>query len=175
MFSCYYPVSVKQDLKERNSEVKDKPHVNHLDVGGVGQLAGYGDEHRGQDEHHCQVNRDGGFKEKIFEVVCSVSYYIQQDSWQEDSEESPKQPSTKSHSEVSCLLIVAYQDYGHLCSSYEVLGQLCRAKVVLTIIDKGDKIVQVLCEADGHGACLGVEGIPLQDVVTIPKIMVLHL
>ena len=36
-----------EDLNERKQEIEDKPDVNHLDVGGLGQVVGDIDEHGG--------------------------------------------------------------------------------------------------------------------------------
>ena len=49
------------NLKEGNKEDKDEPDVDHLDVGGLGEVLGHRDEHRDQHQHHCQVHHHCGF------------------------------------------------------------------------------------------------------------------
>ena len=40
-----YLVGVQENLCEREEQVEEEPHVNHLDVGGLGQLVAHVDEH----------------------------------------------------------------------------------------------------------------------------------
>ena len=44
-------VGVDQDYNEGVEQVKQQPHVNHLHVGGLGQIVTHIDEHRRQDQH----------------------------------------------------------------------------------------------------------------------------
>ena len=44
-----YLVGVQENLCEREEQVEEEPHVNHLDVGGLGQLVAHVDEHCCQD------------------------------------------------------------------------------------------------------------------------------
>ena len=60
-----YPVCVKQDFKERYSEVEDQPHINHLDVGGFGKALRHRDQHCDKHQHDCQVHNYGRLR--IFE------------------------------------------------------------------------------------------------------------
>ena len=58
-----------QDVVEGLDQVEKQPDVNHLDVGGLRQVLADADEHRGEDQHHCHVQRNHGLEEKFFEVV----------------------------------------------------------------------------------------------------------
>ena len=44
-------VCVDQDLNKGKQEVEYEPHVNHLDIGSLGQVVGDIDEHCGQHQH----------------------------------------------------------------------------------------------------------------------------
>ena len=43
-----------ENLNERKQEVEDKPDVNHLYIGRLGQIVGDIDEHGGQYKHRCE-------------------------------------------------------------------------------------------------------------------------
>ena len=55
-------VSVKENNNEREEEIEEQPHVNHLHVGGFGQIVTHVDEHRGQYQHGSQVHSDNSLK-----------------------------------------------------------------------------------------------------------------
>ena len=47
-------------LKEWDHQIENEPNVNHLDVGGLGQVLRDGYEHGCQHQHHSQVDGDNG-------------------------------------------------------------------------------------------------------------------
>ena len=69
---------MKKNLCEWENKIKDEPNINHLNIGGGRKGVGHADEHGRQHQHNSQVHCDHGFKEKVFEVVCSVSNDVQQ-------------------------------------------------------------------------------------------------
>ena len=73
-----------EDLNKRQYQTENEPNIHHLDIGGVGQLVGYTDEHGHQHEQDSQIHRYDGFKEEGFEEVCRMSYHIQKNSWKKD-------------------------------------------------------------------------------------------
>ena len=58
-----------QDVVERLDQVEEQPDIDHLDVGGLRQVLADADEHRGEDQHHCHVQRNHRLKEELLEVV----------------------------------------------------------------------------------------------------------
>ena len=44
-----------QDVVERLDQVEEQPDVDHLDVGGLGQVVADVDEHGGQHQHHRHI------------------------------------------------------------------------------------------------------------------------
>ena len=58
-----------EDVVERLDQVEEQPDIDHLDVGGLRQVLADADEHRGEDQHHCHVQRNHGLEEEFFEVV----------------------------------------------------------------------------------------------------------
>ena len=77
-------VGLKNNVNEWFEEVKDKPGVNHLDVGSLGEIVAHADKHCRQDEHYGDIEGDDGFKEEGFEVVCRVSNEVQKKGWDEN-------------------------------------------------------------------------------------------
>ena len=66
-------VSVKQNLNKGKNEVKDEPVVHHLDIRSFREAVRDTDKQGDKDQHAGQVDGDHGFKEEVFEVVCSMS------------------------------------------------------------------------------------------------------
>ena len=58
-----------EDVVERLDQVEEQPDIDHFDVGSLRQVLADADEHRGEDQHHCHVQRNHGLKEEFFEVV----------------------------------------------------------------------------------------------------------
>ena len=58
-------IRVDENLNERKQEIEDEPDVDHLDVGGLGQVVRDIDEHGGQHEH-CFG------KELSFPIICNL-------------------------------------------------------------------------------------------------------
>ena len=50
-------VSVNQNLNKGKQEVEYKPHVNHLDIGSLGQVVGDIDKH-GSQHQHCYEEQE---------------------------------------------------------------------------------------------------------------------
>ena len=71
-------MSVSVYFKERNGERGDEPDVDHLDVGGLGQAVGHGDEHGGEHQHAGQVDRHHGLEEERLVEVGGVGDADQQ-------------------------------------------------------------------------------------------------
>ena len=65
-------VGVDEDDDEGKEEVKEKPHIHHLHIGGLWQVVAYVDKHGRQHEHGGQVHGDNGLK--ILKV--KVNYLI---------------------------------------------------------------------------------------------------
>ena len=60
------------DLCKRNQLSKDKPDVDHLDIGGGGQRLGHADEEGGQHQRRGQVHRHHRLEEEGLEEVGGV-------------------------------------------------------------------------------------------------------
>ena len=58
-----------QDVVERLDQVEEQPDVDHLDVGGLGEIVADIDEHRSENQHHSDIQRYHGFKEELLEIV----------------------------------------------------------------------------------------------------------
>ena len=58
-----------QDVVERLDQVEEQPDVDHLDIGGLWQVVADVDEHCGENQHRCHIQRYDGFKEELLEVV----------------------------------------------------------------------------------------------------------
>ena len=50
-------------------QVEEQPDVDHLDVGGLGEVVADVDEHRSENQHRRNIQRDHGFKEELLEIV----------------------------------------------------------------------------------------------------------
>ena len=68
------------DLCKRNQLSKDKPDVDHLDIGGWGQRLGHADEEGGQHQQRGQVHCNLRLKEEGLEKVGSVNNAKDEDS-----------------------------------------------------------------------------------------------
>ena len=73
-----YQLSYGLYFKEWNGEWGDKPDVDHLDVGSLGQAVGHGDEHGGEHQHAGQVHRHHGLEEERLVEVGGVGDADQQ-------------------------------------------------------------------------------------------------
>ena len=62
-------VSRHQDVVERFDQVEEQPDVDHLDVGGLGQVVADIDEHCCEDQHRRHIQRYDSFKEELLEIV----------------------------------------------------------------------------------------------------------
>ena len=60
--SSLFPDSEQYNLSKRDQLAKDKPDINHLDIGSGGQLLIDTDEDCGQHQHGRQVHTQGSFK-----------------------------------------------------------------------------------------------------------------
>ena len=76
-----------QDVVERLDQVEEQPDVDHLDVGGLGQVVADVDEHGGEHQHGGDVDGDHGLKEELLEVVGRVTDDVQDDSWCKHSQD----------------------------------------------------------------------------------------
>ena len=85
----------EQYINEGDGEVEEEPDVDHLDVGGDGKASNNGDEHAGEHQHDSEVDSDGRFKIKRFEVVCDVADNIEEDRRNIDSCEDAQESSTQ--------------------------------------------------------------------------------
>lgn len=72
-------LSSQDCLHEGDAEHEDEPHVDHLDVGRVGQVVGHGDEERGEHEQRRQVHRHDGLEEERLEEVGAERHQADQD------------------------------------------------------------------------------------------------
>merc|ERR1711892_847109 len=73
---------VKTNLHERNELRKNKPDVNHLDIGSGWKARGHADEEGSKDQQGGQIDSDNSFKEEIFKEVCSVDNCKDKYSWE---------------------------------------------------------------------------------------------
>ena len=55
--------------KEGQDQAKEQPDVDHLDVGRLGKVVADTDEHRSENQHRRNIQRDHGFKEELLEIV----------------------------------------------------------------------------------------------------------
>ena len=62
-------VGRREDVVEGLDEVEEQPDVDHLDVSGLGQTLTDTDEHGGQHQHHCHVQRDHCLEKEFLEVI----------------------------------------------------------------------------------------------------------
>ena len=83
-------VCMKKNFHKREKKIEDKPDVHHFDVGGFWKIVWNIDEHRGQDKHTGEIDRDHGFEEKRFEEIGDMPNQIQEDSWKVNSEKNSK-------------------------------------------------------------------------------------
>ena len=81
---------METNLNKRNQQVKYEPYVHHFDIRSFRQIVRHVDKHGRQDEHAGKVHCDDGFKEKSFEVVCTVSNEIQENSWEINCQRNSK-------------------------------------------------------------------------------------
>ena len=58
-----------QDVVERLDQVEEQSDVDHLDVSGLWKVVADIDEHCCEDQHHCDIQRDHGFKKELLEIV----------------------------------------------------------------------------------------------------------
>ena len=57
-------IGVQQYYDEGVEQVEQQPHINHLHVGGLGQVVTHVDEHRRQHQHWGQINSNNCLKDK---------------------------------------------------------------------------------------------------------------
>ena len=55
-------VCLHDDVNKGLEQVEEEPDVDHLDIGSLGQIVADVDEHRCQDEHHCNIQGDDSLK-----------------------------------------------------------------------------------------------------------------
>ena len=55
-------ICLHDDVNEWLEQVKEEPDVDHLDIGSLGEIVTDVDEHRCQDEHHCNIQEDDSLK-----------------------------------------------------------------------------------------------------------------
>ena len=85
----------EQYINEGDGEVEEEPDVDHLDVGGDWEPSNHWDEHAGEHQHDGEVDSDGRFKIKRFEVVGDVSNDVEEDRGNVNRGEDAKKSSSK--------------------------------------------------------------------------------
>ena len=63
-----------QDVIEWLDQVEEQPDVDHLDVGGLGEIVADIDEHRSENQHRCHIQRYHSFKEELLEILGKPSF-----------------------------------------------------------------------------------------------------
>ena len=58
-----------QDVVEGLDQVEEQPDVDHLDVGGFGQVVADIDEHCCENQHRRHIQRYHSFKEELLEII----------------------------------------------------------------------------------------------------------
>ena len=76
-----------QDVVERLDQVEEQPDIDHLDVGSLRQVLADADEHRGEDQHHSDIQRYHGFKEELLEIVGGMTDNVQNYCWSKYSQD----------------------------------------------------------------------------------------
>ena len=71
------PESVHVGVEENNDkgeeEVEEKPHINHLHVGGLGQVVAHVDKHGRQHQHRGQIHSDNSLKSVIICIIIKIN------------------------------------------------------------------------------------------------------
>ena len=76
-----------QDVVEWLDQVEEQPDVDHLYVGSLGKVVADADEHRGEDQHHGDIQRYHGFKEELLEIVGGMTDNVQNYCWSKYSQD----------------------------------------------------------------------------------------
>ena len=74
-------VGVNEHHDEGIKQVEQQPHINHLHVGGLGKVVANVDEHRSENQHRRNIQRDHGFKEELLEIVGGMTNNVQNYCW----------------------------------------------------------------------------------------------
>ena len=69
-----FNVSLKQDINKRLEQVEQQPYVNHLHIGSLREVVTHIDEHRRQDQHHRNIQRDYSLYFRILLKSCKVIF-----------------------------------------------------------------------------------------------------
>ena len=64
LFLCAesFNVSLQEDVNEWLEQVEQKPDVDHLDIGSLGEIVTYVDEHRCQDQHYRHIQGNNSLR-----------------------------------------------------------------------------------------------------------------
>ena len=98
-------VSREEHLNKGNTETEDQPDVDHLDIGGGGEVPGNTDEQgeQGQDDGH--VDTDGSVEEgRLLVVEGGVANDVEQECREEDGHDDGHGPPSKSDDHSHALL-----------------------------------------------------------------------
>ena len=58
-----------QDVVKWFYQVEEQPDVDHLDVGGLGEIVADIDEHCSENQHRRHIQRYHSFKEELLEII----------------------------------------------------------------------------------------------------------
>ena len=84
-----------QDVIEWLDQVEEQPDVDHLDVGGLGKVVADIDEHRSENQHRRNIQRDHGFKEELLKIVGGMTNNVQNYCWSKHSQDDAQQSTAK--------------------------------------------------------------------------------
>ena len=84
-----------QDVVERLDQVEEQPDVDHLDVGRLRKVVANVDEHRSENQHRRNIQRDHGFKEELLEIVGGMTNNVQNYCWSKYGQDNAQKSTTK--------------------------------------------------------------------------------
>ena len=139
-----------QDVIEGLDKVEEEPNINHLDVGGLGQVVADIDEHGGEDQHGCHIDRDDGFEEELLEVVGCMADKIKDDSGCKNSQNDAEKTATKENINIDYFPTISQIVFTEDSFLDEVLGQLKWSRVLEITNQQIDKVLSASLQNKRH-------------------------
>ena len=114
----------RQDVVEGLDQVEEQPDVDHLDVGGLGEVVANVDEHRSENQHRRNIQRDHCFKEELLEIVGGMTNNVQNYCWSKYSQDNAQKSTAKVNVHMDNFQSLIIDPVEKDLLFYEILSQL---------------------------------------------------